>query len=216
MLSTGHPVTPSEMDVIRRKFRIEAVDQRQFLDDTSVRRRALHHEMGWHELPDHEDEQLWRLALKKLDLETSRPDDGTGRSGPAVSLTWSIPDPICDWSRDFIRFRIRKNRGNFNRCVLGSLRENVVAGERIFCLDYNHPGYSIDPNDENVEFYAEWWPIHMVPDDSWVLFTVADVSMGIYINPIERSLCAFGRGLPKSLKNALAPHNLEIVRRSAE
>jgi hypothetical protein len=206
------PVPQPELQLtgLFSKYMIRRVQEWEFLEEARERESKLHRDMGWRHLSTDEHVRLWDVAINRLRL-TSESAGVSHIIPPAPWVEWSLPDPIKVWRFDRVGHRAREFYRQFHLAVLRGLRCNLRKGEIVYCLDLHHQAYVFDPADENAELYVDWWPVSPVPCGEYVLFGDAEFGTGMYTDPADQSVCAFGGSFPHSIDEVLSSGALGTV-----
>jgi hypothetical protein len=119
-----------------------------------------HDEIAWRELEDAEHDRIWTEVSARLGW---RPHLGDlPRSVPSVMF--AVPLDLTNEERMALATHL-----------LSALRE-CAKGERIYALDWQHTGYTLDPR---LRFHR--WLVPPAPDSEDYLFLARDLSWGALI-----------------------------------
>jgi hypothetical protein len=172
--------------VLFRIYGMERVKEWQFLEEAQARDAELNLAIGWRPLTDCEDEQFWNLVFKQF---WRSPQGPSHFNVPKPWVTWSFQEQRTKaWHLAAVTRVMRDLWTGINLMTLKCLRHCIRKGEFAFFLDHNHQGYAFDPHEACAKLYARWWPSSLMPCGNRTLFTVADVSIGVYTDPVDGSI----------------------------
>ncbi|MFC7326709.1 DUF2716 domain-containing protein [Marinactinospora rubrisoli] len=114
------------------------------------------------------------------------------RPSTAVFPAIDEPAPSSTW-----RLAAGGGRGTtaaLDAAVRGGLRRCARPGESLYWLDWQHPGYRFDPWRVGTPGRPRW-PGSAYPNGDYYLYLTADLRLGTFGHPWERTLCVFGAEL---------------------
>ncbi|MFF3440203.1 DUF2716 domain-containing protein [Streptosporangium sp. NPDC002721] len=132
---------------------------------------------------DPEYDALWNRLDEELGF---RPSTTTfpGIAEPSPSVTWSLKAFRASQESD------EKLQGIIERGLLAC----VPSGEVLYWLDWQHIGYRFDPGRVG-RAGQPLWPGDVHPNGDYYFYLTADLRMGTFGHPWERTLCVFGTEL---------------------
>jgi hypothetical protein len=156
---------------------------------------------GWQSLDKDEHDQIWDRFEQRLEFRPSVDHaHWPGITEPVPSLTWDLASSRHDvdgrrsgqWS-----FGVDEDR--FNRMIMNALQDCVPAGEWVYALDWQHPGYRLWPHQTDPRLPTDMWPIEAFPNGDYSIFTGPDLSFGTFGHPWEATLCVWGADLIRAV-----------------
>lgn len=215
-----------------RQFKLEEIRiSGKILEDGQQRQTELLREIGWEKVPDSECLSHWRNVADRLKFDSRYcPGNYARIQPPDPFLTWSLRilsdqcQALYDAAGAYLgsaNIEIRNITSSLNRDLMLALREIVSPETKIWALTYRHDCYEFDPWDVNVELHVAWWGVSVVMQDDFALFVrpdpsrcTPDLSCGIFFDPYECSLCAFGEPIRGRLAESMRAYDFTIIRES--
>jgi hypothetical protein len=195
-----------------REFSLEPYPYQQWLDDGRQRASVERVENGWVEIPDVENEELWATFTTRFAFRRSvSPDEGPAIQEPVPSVTWSLSGVREVYATDAQQFRAveRRSREQLIQVLLG-----IGLKAPMYALELNHAGYAFDPSVVSHRS-VDKWPVPLIPIHNYSLFVDPALSLGLFGQPWEGSICVFGDLLVERLaRNPLACFG-DVIRSSA-
>ncbi|MFS0654782.1 DUF2716 domain-containing protein [Bacillus sp. 179-C3.3 HS] len=144
-------------------------------------------EMNWTLLTDHQNEELWNIVHKKIKWT---PGSKIAKIKP--------PKP---YKRFYMKMSDQHTRYNLNdleefECImLNFFKKCTDTNERIYALEWQHPGYSFSPHlaMEKDEFGE--WLIPPYPDGDYRFFFQLDLGWGVLGDPVQHQIIMYGERL---------------------
>lgn len=143
---------------------------------------------GWRQLTFEEKDDIWARFNSSFQFDDSRfAISSAAIVEPTPSVTWAIKAESTSESSD---------ADAITRIVLPALQKATTTFERLFAFAPPH-WY------ENYTFNAHLlestdrarWAVSLNPEDGFAIIVAHDLRFGIFVNPVEQSICLFGETL---------------------
>jgi hypothetical protein len=146
--------------------------------------------LGWRQLTCDERDEYRDGFIERFEFRPARPpSEGPCFREPTPSITWDIGGLLTAGPSGELRAR-------FTLKSLAAFQRVILPGGQMLALDatrwYEH--YWFDPHRLRGVGRDEW-ALPLIPDGCFSVFVAPDFSFGLVGNPVERTLCVFGRPL---------------------
>ncbi|WML46649.1 DUF2716 domain-containing protein [Neobacillus sp. PS3-34] len=122
---------------------------------------------------------------------------------PSMSVfpSFEVPKPFIiydvssnlNWSGDFVYKDLEEKS-------LLAFRELIKKNEYMYALDWQHPGYWINPYLEFPKDEFDEWTVPIFPNGDYYFFIHRDFEWGLLGHPWERTITIFGKELIKGFE----------------
>lgn len=169
----------------------------------------------WRELPDALRRAAWDRFDARYDFRPGMdPASWPAIREPADSMTFDL-SPI--FSGDALGAAgWEAVEAEARRALLA-----VFADEEVTVLDWQHAAYSVPPGQLAMAPGSRWpeeneaWPVTVVPNGDYYAFLSADLAVGTFGHPWERTLCVIGEPMVVTLGRTLETW-LPVLRRGGQ
>lgn len=160
---------------------------------------------AWQELSAVEYDAVWARFVSAFAFRPSV------ARWPAIrelipSVTWSIA-PAFGPERERLE-------DDLNAKVLTAFKRCTRPDQRLYALDWQHPGYWLWPHRFTDAMVWDAWKVPVLPDGDYYIFLSEDFAVGLFGHPWEQTLCAFGPTLLAALEDERPALLTQVVRRN--
>ena len=163
--------------------------------------------LGWHRLTVEDKEDIWERFDSRFRFDQSRfAPDAWAISEPTPSVAWSVGSaPAAD----------RAGAGSLTMTILSGLQSATKPGERLFAFAPPrwYENYTFDPH--RLESPSrDSWAVSVNPDDGFAILLTPDLRFGVFVNPVERTICIYGEELLAAMGDDMPTAFGRVVRRN--
>jgi hypothetical protein len=166
-------------------------------------------EQGWQRLSVDEKEDIWERFDSQFDFYRRKANpDSPAISEPTPSLTWAIASTQARHEEEVADLTLK---------LLAGFQAVTRPGERLYALDWLHwyEHYTFDPH-RLASAGRDSWALTAYPDDNYAIFLAPDFRFGVFGNPLEQTLCIFGRELLEAMGDDLPIVLGSVVRKNGK